>query len=242
MKRNSGLSLAYQLEHQLRDKIVTGAYAVGARLLPEIELARQHGVSVVTVQRALAGLATAGLISRTRGRGTFVLDLPPEHASDRRATSLEMIFAPDFGKRNAKLISNEIADAPPPIQHLCGEAKTQQIRRVLMRGDLAEHFSINHISASLSMKVSARAIKRLPFGTMLRNEMDIAVTRVSAKLQARSSTSEVAGFLETEVAAPVFYMLTAFHQDDRIVAVNEIYFRADVYEFLVEQEVDSGQS
>lgn len=53
-------------------QIESGALREGDRLPPEDELAASHGVSVGTMQKALARLAHAGLISRQQGRGTFV--------------------------------------------------------------------------------------------------------------------------------------------------------------------------
>ena len=53
-------------------RIESGALREGDRLPSEAELAANHGVSVGTIQKALAGLAHSGLISREHGRGTFV--------------------------------------------------------------------------------------------------------------------------------------------------------------------------
>jgi len=53
-------------------KIESGALREGDRLPSEEELAASYGVSVGTIQKALAGLAHSGLISRQHGRGTFV--------------------------------------------------------------------------------------------------------------------------------------------------------------------------
>lgn len=53
-------------------KIESGALREGDRLPSEEELAAHFDVSVGTIQKALAGLAHSGLISRQHGRGTFV--------------------------------------------------------------------------------------------------------------------------------------------------------------------------
>ena len=53
-------------------KIESGALREGDRLPSEEELAASHGVSVGTIQKALAKLAHSGLVSRQHGRGTFV--------------------------------------------------------------------------------------------------------------------------------------------------------------------------
>lgn len=53
-------------------RIESGTWREGDRLPSEEELAASQGVSVGTVQKALARLAHSGLISREHGRGTFV--------------------------------------------------------------------------------------------------------------------------------------------------------------------------
>ena len=62
-----------QLADLLRGQIERGELA--GRLEAETALAQHYGISRDTVRRALACLATDGLIQSTRGRGTFVL--PP---------------------------------------------------------------------------------------------------------------------------------------------------------------------
>ena len=53
-------------------KIESGSLREGDQLPSEDDLAESHGVSVGTIQKALARLASTGLISRQHGRGTFV--------------------------------------------------------------------------------------------------------------------------------------------------------------------------
>ena len=64
----------YQIASLLREKIEGGEFAPGARLPGEIELAKKFGVSRVPVRRALSLLENEGMLSRHRGRGTFVLE------------------------------------------------------------------------------------------------------------------------------------------------------------------------
>jgi CheY-like chemotaxis protein len=55
----------------LRDAILCGDYAPGARLPGYVELAGQFGVAAVTVRQVLARLEQEGLLIRQQGRGTF---------------------------------------------------------------------------------------------------------------------------------------------------------------------------
>ncbi len=66
------MTTAYrQIEEELEARLGAGAWAPGAKLPTERELAVQMGVSRMTVRQALGRLAERGLLLRQQGRGTF---------------------------------------------------------------------------------------------------------------------------------------------------------------------------
>jgi DNA-binding FadR family transcriptional regulator len=67
-----------RIERALRARIAEGTWAVGSRLPPERDLAREFGAARNTVRKALAVLAEAGLTTAAIGRGTFVASPAPE--------------------------------------------------------------------------------------------------------------------------------------------------------------------
>jgi len=73
----SGWPLSAQLAQVLRELINSGRLAAGDRVPGEIDLAREHGVSRDTAQRALAALAEEGLIIRRRGVASIVAPTEP---------------------------------------------------------------------------------------------------------------------------------------------------------------------
>src|ERR687886_1754612 len=58
---------------QLREQIVAGPWAIGARTPTEAELAQLTGTSRNTVREAVQSLVHAGLLERRQGSGTYVL-------------------------------------------------------------------------------------------------------------------------------------------------------------------------
>jgi GntR family transcriptional regulator of arabinose operon len=62
---------------RLRDDIEGGLFEVGESLPPENTLARRHGVSRMTVRKAIEVLAEEQLLTRRKGSGTYV-SRPPE--------------------------------------------------------------------------------------------------------------------------------------------------------------------
>lgn len=76
MLRDDGTPYYVQLAAFIRRQIADEFWSVGDRLPTLKDLVATYGVSAMTVRHALAGLEREGLISATRGRGTFVTAKP----------------------------------------------------------------------------------------------------------------------------------------------------------------------
>jgi len=77
------IPLYYQFKTVVLNRIRTGELKANDRLPAEDLLAKQYGVSKATVRHALNGLASAGLLRRVQGSGTFVADPRIELGSRR---------------------------------------------------------------------------------------------------------------------------------------------------------------
>jgi DNA-binding GntR family transcriptional regulator len=72
--RDGPVSVWSQVAADLSADIDSGALAAGARLPAEPELAHVYGVSRITVRRAVRDLADRGMVTVSRGRGTYVAE------------------------------------------------------------------------------------------------------------------------------------------------------------------------
>lgn len=70
--RSSPLPAYFQVAQDLRRRIAEGEWQTGERIASEVVLAREYGVSRVTVRQALAELAKDDVLERKRGSGTYV--------------------------------------------------------------------------------------------------------------------------------------------------------------------------
>ncbi|KZK05250.1 Transcriptional repressor of arabinoside utilization operon GntR family [Lactococcus cremoris] len=73
------LPLYQQISDDLKQKIITKIFKSGDQLPTEKELSETYSVSRITAKRALTDLEQLGLVSRTRGKGTFVQELNKNH-------------------------------------------------------------------------------------------------------------------------------------------------------------------
>jgi GntR family transcriptional regulator len=69
---HSPIPIYYQIREQLRQLILSGQLNTGDILPTEMEICEECGVSRMTARQALTQLSNEGLVTRHRGRGTFV--------------------------------------------------------------------------------------------------------------------------------------------------------------------------
>ena len=72
LDRSGPVPLYHQLKEWLAVRIISGDFGPGDQLPGELELCSRFGLSRGVVRQALSELRQEGLISRERGRGTFV--------------------------------------------------------------------------------------------------------------------------------------------------------------------------
>jgi GntR family phosphonate transport system transcriptional regulator len=108
----SGYSTWRLIAEELRQEIVDGARAPGAKLPPEAELAMRFGVHRNTVRQAVAALAAEHLVIARRGSGTFVA----EHTVLVHRIGARTRFSRSLGSRrnaSSRLLESAVEPAPP---------------------------------------------------------------------------------------------------------------------------------
>lgn len=78
-----------QIAEDLRAKLKSGTFPIGATLPTEIELSAEYKVSRYTVREALRILETLGLVARRQGSGTTVIAAAPEERFVQEISNLE---------------------------------------------------------------------------------------------------------------------------------------------------------
>jgi DNA-binding LacI/PurR family transcriptional regulator len=81
------LPIYHQIRSAVLAKIGTRDLAAGDKLPAEAELARQVGISPMTVRQAYSSLVAEGVLNRRHGRGTFVAAAEPSRAPTATAAT-----------------------------------------------------------------------------------------------------------------------------------------------------------
>jgi GntR family transcriptional regulator len=96
-----------QIVRQIRAKILAGELDANADLPSIRKLAREHHISVITVQRAYEILENEGLIHSRRGKGFFVTELSDETRKGMARKRFQEILEPKIRAALAEGLSKE---------------------------------------------------------------------------------------------------------------------------------------
>ena len=91
LRRGHGVSAWRQIADHLKGDILSGVLPGASQLPTEAALAERFAVNRHTVRRALAVLATEGLVRTTQGRGTFVEARPLAYPIGSRTRFSEIV-------------------------------------------------------------------------------------------------------------------------------------------------------
>lgn len=118
----------------LRSAILRGYYAPGTTLPKQADIARQHGVNVGTVRKAVSVLEAEGLVTPVRRRGTVVRPRPP----------MRRLGIDRYAKHNWKFgdVVAFGADRQASGRRWSPTDQTQTVRVVEADAEVAQAFSI----------------------------------------------------------------------------------------------------
>lgn len=126
------LSLPEQIAARLSERITTGAYAPGRRVM-EQEISLEFGVSRGPVREAFRALEAAGLVRLEKNRGVFVREIPVEEADE--IYELRAVLDEFVGRRLAQTLT------PERIREL--RARVDRMDKAAARGDIDAYLSTN---------------------------------------------------------------------------------------------------
>src|SRR6478672_13533388 len=105
----NGTPVYKRIQNAIRKRIESSELLPGDPVASERELARMHGVSLMTARHALAGLEREGVVERRRGSGTFVA--PPKIHFNRLMSYTEHMSSRGLSPRSrvlsAKIIEHQ---------------------------------------------------------------------------------------------------------------------------------------
>ena len=131
MAKASALPKYVQISEMLIREIAAGHLADGARLPPERDMARDLGLSVGTLRKALADVEAKGMLERVHGSGNYVRHRP---AVDSVYAFFRLELLRGGGLPTAKVLSVDRMAKPEDAPDFGPSAEGHRIRRLRSLG------------------------------------------------------------------------------------------------------------
>ncbi|MFT4012627.1 MAG: GntR family transcriptional regulator [Paracoccus sp. (in: a-proteobacteria)] len=231
----------------LDQKIRAGVWPSGVAMPSEQELAAEYGVSRVTIRKTMALLEEARLITRHRGRGTFV---NPEVLNPATPDGIRGFkdnireFEETTAVELHEFAEVDIpADLPREVAQPL-EGRALRIRRTRSRGGVPFSHSVAYVFPPESALLSAQSLGRRTVVAALEDH-GFVFSHAEQRLTAVAADPELAGYLDMAPGAPLICMRRAvFDAASHLVEFLRIYYNPDLFEYRVSlaRETDKSQT
>jgi GntR family transcriptional regulator len=236
---NSPLPLYHKVYLLLRQRLLDGSYETDQALPGENALAREYGVSRLTVRRALETLASDGLVSRRQGRGTFA-QAAAQAPSPRQGGSIDALMAnlAQMGMRTqVKLLDLAFEPASPAVAARMGlQSGTPVQRAVRVRSHQGQPFSYltTYVPDAIGRRISRKALASKPL-LQIFNDLGIRVSGAEQSISAVLADPSVAEALDVPVASALLNIRRLVRDaDGRPVEYLDARYRPDRFDYRLD--------
>jgi GntR family transcriptional regulator len=205
MRQNgqNGTPIYKKIQQTILKRVENGQLKPGDAVDSERELARIHGVSLMTARHALADLEREGLVERRRGTGTFIA--PPKIHFNKL-----MSYTEQMGSRSLPLSSRILSFKVVNNEHeiaarLALPRTTALIKLERLRQGAGEPFAIEtcYLSAEAFAGLSSVALERGSLFSLLQHDYGVEIAHADEEIDATSADAWSARLLNAALGAPL---------------------------------------
>ena len=204
--KTSPVPFYYQLRQLLESAVSGGVLTAGEQIPTEASLCERYDVSRTVVRQALSDLERTGLVTRLKGKGTFVTQPKVSEFVAQSLTSLHEDLSARGERLETKVLRLEVEPVSPHVAAMLELPQSEQIvlleRLRFLRGEplvVTTAYMPHSICAPiLGLDMSDRSL----FDTY-EQELGLKLHRGTRAMEARAATTEVAHHLGVPEGSPV---------------------------------------
>jgi len=223
----------------IQHKILSGQYDAGERLPTEEELVRYFGVSKITIRSALAILEANGLITRSRGKGTYVADVIPEIPQSIFTNMIGLVPLVDSRITVLEIKTVKIRESriPKDISAFFQMANTEdmgRIKRLAIRKNVLYFIEYYLPPAMIRLITKKELAEKKSIQAILREKIGLKYSRGEMYLQAITAEPDISQLLQCQTFEPLIYTQTYFWDEaGEPFGIANRYFRAFHFKYKV---------
>jgi len=204
--RRNGLPAYQKIQRAIRQKIEANQLKPGDAVSSERELARIHGVSLMTARHALAVLEREGIVERRRGSGTFVA--PPRIHFNKLMSYTEQMGSRGLSPSSKVIVAKIIEDEPEIAARLGLPANSRMVKIERARHTSDEPFALEicYLPADEFASVIDAPLARTSLFATLEHDYHVRLAYADEEVDATVAEGRVAQLLNLRPGAPLLRM------------------------------------
>lgn len=236
------LPLYHRVYLLLRQQIVEGAWPSATPMPGEHELAQVHGVSRITIRRALQLLEQEKLVLRRRGAGTYACPPAPQKRRENLRGLLENLLAMGL-RTKVTLLGFEYVAAPPEVARWLevpvGTIVQKSVRIRSVKGAPFSHLTA-WVPREIGQRFRAEDLASRPLLQLL-EETGAHPQRAEQVISARLADAQVAEALGVDAGSAVLWVRRQVRDSaGRVIEAIEAQYRPDMYEYQIAMVREAG--
>ena len=230
----SPFPLYFKVMLEIRENILSGKWSPGFQIPGELELARQIGVSAITIRQALAQLVQEGYVRRERAKGTFVNWSGPVRQSINLEVEAEDLVTLRRYGTSFKLIAIEPIDPAKEISQefrLPANDKVTRIVRLRMSHGQPIAYVISYVPSRIASRISAKRLGRQPLSNAIEATLRVKISGVKHVVAAKLADDVVSAYLGIPAGSPVLYVERDYLHKKDMVLRSVGFYRTDLFSY-----------
>jgi len=205
-RRRNGLPAYQKIQFAVRQRIEAKQLKPGDAVSSERELARIHGVSLMTARHALAGLEREGIVERRHGSGTFVA--PPRIHFNKLMSYTEQMGGRGLTPNSKVIVAKIIEDEPEVAARLGLPANSRMVKIERVRHTSDEPFALEtcYLPAEDFAPLIDAPLSRTSLFATLEHDYDVRLAYADEEVDATVAEGRVAQLLNLHSGAPLLRM------------------------------------
>jgi GntR family transcriptional regulator len=192
-----------RIQNAIRQRIDSGELKPGDVVDSERELARIHGVSLMTARHALADLAQEGMVERRHGAGTFVA--PPQVHFNKLLSYTEQMASLGL-TTHSRIVSSVIVIREHEIAERLGLSPTcrlLKVERVRSAGDEPVALEVCYLSAEEFQALVELPLEKTSLFGALERECGVELAYADEEIDATHADHRIAKLLNIPSGSPL---------------------------------------
>jgi GntR family transcriptional regulator len=196
----------YQLRQLLERAVTSGALPVGRQIPTEAALCERFDVSRTVVRQTLSDLERQGLVTRIKGKGTFVATPKLSEHLVQSLTSLHEDLASRGERLETKVLRLEVQPVSPHVAELLQLPETEQIvllERLRFLNGAPLVVTTAHMPFALCAPILELDMTHRSLFETYEQELGFTLHRGTRSIEARVAGEEIARHLDVPTGAPI---------------------------------------